>query len=290
MLSLALSFALLSSLGWAGLDVVRKHMVRQMAPEALVVLLNLVQLPGFSLWVLVDGRTTIHPGYLKYLAGSLLLNLAANLLFLKSVRRSPLSATIPLLALTPVFTALVGASWSSERPSSSQWLGITCVVAGAFMLNATPLDFARPARLLGTILRERGSLYMAAVAALWSVAPFFDKQALALASAPLHAVLLSGGVAGAMLLFLVASRSTGTLRNAYQLRTPLALSALSACAGFGFQLLAIQLMWISLFEALKRALGMSLSVVSGRIFFGERVHPLKLASVAAMALGVLLLI
>src|SRR5690606_12298660 len=123
MLTLGLLFTVLSSLGWAGFDVVRKHMVRRLDPGALVVLVNLVQVPGFVVWLLVEGPR-IEAGYLKFFWGSLLLNLAAHLLFFRSVRLSPLSSTIPLLGLTPVFTALVGMSWAGEYVTERQWVGI----------------------------------------------------------------------------------------------------------------------------------------------------------------------
>lgn len=289
MLTLGLLFTVLSSLGWAGFDVVRKHMVRRLDPGALVVLVNLVQVPGFVVWLLVEGPR-IEAGYLKFFWGSLLLNLAAHLLFFRSVRLSPLSSTIPLLGLTPVFTALVGMSWAGEYVTERQWVGISAVVVGALILNATRKDIERPWRLVTSIARERGSLYMAAVALLWSIAPFFDKRALTHASVGVHGALLSAGIATAMWLWLLASRRSHSLRAAGEVKGSLLISALTALLAFGCQLLAIQIMLVSLFEGLKRGSGMILSVLSGRVFFDEQIRPTKMISVLAMTAGVLLLI
>jgi multidrug transporter EmrE-like cation transporter len=49
-------------------------------------------------------------------------------------------------------------------------------------------------------------------------------------------------------------------------------------------------MFVSLFEGLKRGLGMTLSVVSGRVFFAEPITLLRVLSVAVMTLGVALLV
>jgi multidrug transporter EmrE-like cation transporter len=55
------------------------------------------------------------------------------------------------------------------------------------------------------------------------------------------------------------------------------------------QLYALRLVMVSVFEAVKRGVGMSLSVLSGRLWFGEPVTVKKLCAVGAMGLGVALL-
>jgi multidrug transporter EmrE-like cation transporter len=56
-----------------------------------------------------------------------------------------------------------------------------------------------------------------------------------------------------------------------------------------FQLFAIELLQVSHFEALKRGISMTGSVVNGRIFFGEAVSVRKLSSVAVMLGGIVML-
>jgi len=290
MSALAFLFTMASTLAWAGFDVTRKYYVRRAEPAALVVLINASQLPGFVIWAAVEQGWRLETGYWIYGSVALVLNVAANLLFFWSVRLGALSATVPLLGLTPVFTALIGIVLLAEVPTSLQWIAITLVVFGALGLNAHASDLARPWRLLSTPVRERGGLYMTLVALLWSVTPVLDKLALEHASLGLHATFISGGTALLMFSALAFAGRVTVLGPALRARPLLASCAALSLVAFGCQLVAIQLMFVSLFEGLKRGLGMILSVVSGRVFFAEPVTLLRALSVAVMTLGVALLV
>lgn len=287
---LGLTFTLLSSLGWASFDALRKRMVHRVSATPLVVWINVVQVPGFIVWSVLEHKLVSSHEYLYYLPATLSLNVVANYLFLKSVHLSPLSSTIPLLGLTPVFTALIGATWLGETPTMKQWVGITAVVTGAFGLNANVRDLARPWQLFANTVRDRGSSYMTVVALLWSAAPFFDKQALLYAGVGVHGALVSGGVALSMAIGLFAGNRQRELAAARHIKGALGWSAACALVAFGCQLVAIQLVFVSLFEGLKRGIGMLLAVVSGRVFFSEPVRPVKAFAVLLMTSGVLLLV
>lgn len=290
MSALALMFTIASTLAWSGFDVVRKFFVRRAEPAALVVLINLSQLPGFVVWAALESQPHLDARYWFYGMVALVLNVAANLFFFWAVRLGALSATVPLLGLTPVFTALLGIVLLDELPTRTQWIAIVLVVLGALGLNARRNDLTRPWRLLSTPVRERGGLYMTLVALLWSVTPVFDKLALEHASLGLHASVISAGTALLMFLVLVVTRRTTLLRPALGAPRLLLGSAVLSLAAFGCQLVAIQLMFVSLFEGLKRGVGMILSVLSGRFFFGEPITLLRTASVVLMTLGVALLV
>ena len=66
------------------------------------------------------------------------LNWVANLAFLRALALSPLSVTIPLLSLTPVFTALLAIPLLGETPTALQSAEILAVVAGAFLIRLRP--------------------------------------------------------------------------------------------------------------------------------------------------------
>src|SRR4051812_42177632 len=71
-----------SSLGWSGFDLLRKLLVREVAPVALLFLLTAGTVPLFGAWLAIDGAAAPRPGYLAPALGSVLLNVVANLLFL----------------------------------------------------------------------------------------------------------------------------------------------------------------------------------------------------------------
>src|SRR5437588_12977433 len=103
----ALALILASSLAWGGFDALRKLLVDRIRPLALLCLLTLASVPLFGLWVAVDGVPRVQPGYLAPALASIALNVGANLAYIAALRTGALSVTIPLLSLTPAFTALL---------------------------------------------------------------------------------------------------------------------------------------------------------------------------------------
>src|SRR6185295_19623320 len=175
-----------------------KLLVRKMAPVALLFLLTAGTVPLFAVWLAIDGAAAPRPGYLAPALGSVLLNVAANLLFLDGMRQAPISVTVPLLSLTPVFTTLTAIPMLGERPSAIGVTGILLVIAGAIWLN-WPRQTLAPGEIRHSL---KGGLMVAGTALLWSLTPPLDKMAVERASAPLHALVLTGGVALAVLLVL----------------------------------------------------------------------------------------
>ena len=267
-----------SSLAWSAHDVTRKFLVGKVRPVPLAFLLTVAAAPLFAIWTAVDGMPAIQAGYALPAVSSVLLNIAANLMFFAALRTSALSVTIPLLSLTPVFTALLGIPMLGEVPTPLQGLGIVLVVAGAFALN---LPEERPYWRW-----ERGAALMTTVALLWSLTVPLDKIAMARASAPFHATVLCGGVAAAVLAVLVWQRRLGELADLRQVRGVFALALVTSILALGLQLLAMQQVWVGLVETMKRGLGNVSAVVFGRVVFGEPVTLRKLLAVGLMAVGV----
>jgi len=126
-----------SSVAASGFDLSRKLASRHLRPLPMVFVLTAASVPLFAAAVALSGGVRIVPEYFVPATASLLLNIAANLAFIQSVRIAPLSLTVPLLSLTPAFTALLGFVVLGERPAGLAWLGIALVVGGAFTLHLT---------------------------------------------------------------------------------------------------------------------------------------------------------
>lgn len=267
-----------SSLAWSAHDVSRKLLVGRVRPVPLAFLLTAAAAPLFAVWTAVDGMPAVQPGYALPAAASVLLNIVANLMFFAALRSSALSVIIPLLSLTPVFTALLGIPMLGEVPTPLQGLGILLVVAGAFALN---LPEERPYWRW-----DPGAALMTAVALLWSLTVPLDKMAMARASAPLHATVLCGGVAAAVFAMLVWQRRLGELAGLRHVKGVFALALVTSLLALGLQLLAIQQIWVGLMETLKRGIGNVSAVAFGRVVFGEPATLRKLLAVGLMAVGV----
>jgi drug/metabolite transporter (DMT)-like permease len=286
----ALLLVLGSSLAWSGFDVCRKFLVSRVRPVALAFALTAGAVPLFALWTAVDGLPAVAPGYVLPAVGSVVLNVAANLLSFLALSVSPLSVTIPLLSLTPVFTALLGIPMLGEVPTARQGLGILLVVLGAFALNFPGDGPVSPGALLRTWRSERGAAFMVLAALLWSLTLPLDKIAIGRASGPFHATVLCTGVAAGILLVLAARRSLGELADVRRAGGMIGLGIVISIAALGLQFLAIQQVWVGLMEALKRSIGNLSAVVLGRVFFGEALTLRKLLAVGLMAAGVALIL
>ena len=128
--TLAVVLVLACALAFSGADIFRKLLASWMRPVPMLLGLAGGMAPFFVAWHLLEGGAPPTAGYWAPGLASTLINVAANLAFIEAVRRSPLSLTIPLLSLTPVFTSLLAIPLLGEAPSSRQWLGIGAVVVG----------------------------------------------------------------------------------------------------------------------------------------------------------------
>jgi multidrug transporter EmrE-like cation transporter len=110
-------------------------------------------------------------------------------------------------------------------------------------------------------------------------------MALERAALPAHALVQTGGVGVVLAAWLICRRRIGEVRAVRGARAPFLWAVAFATAAIGLQLLAIQSLFVALVESLKRAVGMAMSVVVGRVAFDERVDGFKWAAIALMAAG-----
>jgi drug/metabolite transporter (DMT)-like permease len=285
-ISPGLAFALAAALGWALFDLSRRFLSARFSAWTTVVGVTLPSLPLILIWGWRAGPWWVEPLYLVPGLGSLALNLGANFAYVRAYQLSPISLTLPMLSLTPVFSALLGAAVLGEPVSLRAAVGIACVVAGAVVLAAgwPSRQGRQPVRV------ESGSLVMALVALLWSGSVLLDKLALRHASAPLHALVLNGGVAIGGLIALALSGRLAELRG---LPRNGALLAFSVATGFGAlaaQLAALGSIPIGMLETLKRGVGGVMAVTWGRTFFAEPVTSSKAGAIALLTAGVALIL
>jgi len=289
-MSLPLSVLLLvvaCSLGWAGFDLLRKLLVREIPPVALVFLLTVGSAPLFLAWAVAQGPKMPGPGYWVPAIGSVILNIVANLLFLQGMRIAPISVTVPLLSLTPVFATLLAIPLLGERPNSGHVLGIFLVVGGAIVLHWRTGDKEETDRRQGSL---KGALMVALTAFLWSLTIPLDKMAVERGNAPFHGIVLTAGVAVGVLAVLVFQRGLGDLGTVRRVPGIYALALVVSTLALALQLLALPQVFVGTVETLKRGIGNVAALVSGRVFFHEPVTLRKLWAVVVMAVGVALIL
>jgi drug/metabolite transporter (DMT)-like permease len=280
-----------ASLASSGFDLSRKLLVRHLAPVPMVVLLAFASIPLFGAMVVAEGRAAVAPGYYAPAVGSVLLNIVANFTFLQAVRISPLSVTVPLLSLTPVFTALLGFLILGERLAPLAAAGIVMVVSGAFWLNLSQKDPA----IVGTpfwraAVSQPGAWLMAGTALLISCTIPLDKLAVAHANPPFHGLFLTSGIALGSLAVLAFQRRLGELAGVRQDWRSFLLALVMSTLALGLQLVALQYLLVSVIETVKRGTGNLLAVALGRAVFTEALSLPKVGAAFLMAAGVALIL
>ncbi|MGM0556144.1 MAG: EamA family transporter [Myxococcota bacterium] len=297
--------AVLSSVFWASLDITRKHIGEYMTASAAVIGIMLWQIPfivpfmaaeEFN-WVptfdnpVADIVFVPFPEvtgiYVLFGVGSVILNIAANFLFLRSVQISPLSLTTPYLSFTPVFSAIVAYFTLGEAPTGWGIAGIVTVCIGAFFLNPG----AKGEGLLGplkAIWNERGSMYMLIVAFIWSVTPVIDKEAAGMTSPMWHTLFLAFGVGLAFIVYRLIKDG-----GASELREELTNTKfwIAACGFFSVGAMAMQLgsyvfVKIAYVETIKRAIGVLSAILAGWVLFKEKDIGRRLVGAVVMIAGV----
>jgi len=284
----ALTVIVASSFAWGGFDALRKLLASRVSALPLTALLTSGQLVLFLAWLLAGADHRISLGYALPGSAAIAINLTASVLFIKAVQVSPLSLTIPLLSFTPVFSTLFSAALLGEWPRPLQQAGIVLAVLGALVLNLG--GGVSPRESLRALVRERGCLYMLCVALLWSVGAVVDKAALFRASPAVHASVQCAGITSLLLLLLARQGRLGELRRVLQVRGAYVAAVAVASLALALQLYALRLALVGIVETIKRAIGMTLSLANGRLFFGEPVTHGKLAGVGLLAAAVALIL
>jgi drug/metabolite transporter (DMT)-like permease len=278
-----------SGLAYSFVDVIRKVLLDEIRAVPLLFRLSAGPVPVFVLWWLVAGGQGFGAGYLAPALGSVALNIVSNLLFLESVRLSPLSLTIPFLSLTPVFTALLAIPMLGEVPTALQFTGIGITVVGAFLLNMGGAGLS-PRAAWTAFTREKGSVLMAIVALVWSFATPLDKLAMASASPAFHGLVLNVGVALGMLAMLLAQGRLREVAIPVGTRGRTFWAVILSFLGLALLLLSITRVWVSIADTIKRAINSGLALGLGKVVFGEAITPHKVVAVVLMTIGVVLIL
>ncbi len=286
--------ATIASLSFVLLDILRKVLGRRLPPVQIVIGLNCGAAAVFACVLGIHG---VPPLDLIFVAVALLEVITfalSSVLYVQAVALSPLSLTVPYLALTPVVSALVAAAVLGEIPDPRGWAGITLTVIGAILLHMGP--GINLLQLLRAPFREPGSRRMLVVALTWGVTTTLDKIAIRHGSEAMLGFWLSLG--GALLLAALrrVHRTLGDLQDANLrprhsgFRDPLLyLASVVSAAAVLCQYFAYRELMVAYVETVKRAGGL-LSATAGLTLFGETGSAFRLPAAALMILGLALLI
>jgi drug/metabolite transporter (DMT)-like permease len=135
----------------------------------------LYSLPCFAIGLCFVAQPPLDGVYLLCLLTSLPLNGISFVLYMRAIKVSPLSLTLPYLAFTPVFMILTGTLILDEWPNQWGTLGIVTTCLGGYILNLGPgrFTFRAPFKAFAG---ETGSWLMLIVAFIFSFAAVVGKK------------------------------------------------------------------------------------------------------------------
>ena len=259
--------ALLTALAAATQDAWVKRHFAAASPYEMMAYPLAYSLPMFCLAVPFIRLPPLDNTFFAYFVASIPINGLGYLLHIRAIQVSPLSLTLPYLALTPIFMLLTGFVVLGELPNGWGLIGILVIVSGGYVLNIDPRVYSplAPIRAFG---REKGSVLMLMVSLIYSLGAVVGKKAILHSSVMFFTVTFFISLCVVMLAAVIVSGHV-------ELRRLAVMPAKGTVAGGLLFLHAVCHGWaISMTKAvymisLKRV-SILIGVIYGGLFFRER--------------------
>ncbi|MGZ6248558.1 MAG: EamA family transporter [Syntrophales bacterium] len=207
--------------------------------------------------------------------------------YMKALKVSPLSITVPFLAFTPGFIILTGWIILGEEISTGGFCGIILIIVGAYFLNLSKTTYGLLAPIMA-IFREPGSRLMLLVSFLYAFTSTIGKLAIIHSNPYIFGITYNAALAVLLTLFLPAAAIAEPVKNL--VRRPiisLILGALVATTIFS-HMLAISMTNVAYMISLKRT-SLLFGVLYGALWFKEEKIAERLTGAIIMITGVFLI-
>lgn len=239
-----------------------------------------------SLFVIFYGIPEIKTEFWLGTVAFLFITPVWTLLYMKALKLSPLSITLPMMAFNPIFTALLAFVFQGSIPDASGWLGIVLISLGIYFVNSKSVQLNAIIENLQAIFNDKGAMAMLGVAFLWSLGAHFSKLRVDGSSALFST--FTGGLIGVMTTYILAfinrkKISVSVIVENYKNLLPMS----------GFYYLATITSSIALANgsaayvfSVKRSSILFSSLV-GKFFFGEHFTRWKYIGLFLIAIGIM---
>lgn len=215
------------------------------------------------------------------------LHVFSTILFMKALKASDLSITLPMICFTPIFLLITSPLIVGEFPDLFGVIGIVMIVIGAYTLNIKERHggFFAPFRAL---LKEKGPRYMLVVAFIFSITSNYDKIGV-LNTSPIFWTIAFNLFLSILLFPIMLWKSKNSIKHiGHNLKVLLPIGFFSAVTLI-FQMTAISLTLVAYVISIKR-ISIVLGVLWGGLIFKEKNIKDRMIGAIIMIGGVVLII
>jgi drug/metabolite transporter (DMT)-like permease len=169
-----LPLSLVAAFSMATADALSKRFHSSLSPYEMAVSRLIYTLPWLVGSFLVIPIVKPDTKYFIAIALGVPLEGCALYCYMRAIKVSPLSLTLPFLAFTPAFTILAGRIFLGERVSVIGLTGIFLIVIGSYCLNLSHIKGGLFAPIKA-IFKEPGSRLMLLVSCIYSITAVISK-------------------------------------------------------------------------------------------------------------------
>jgi len=284
---MGISLAILTAILWALFDVLRKKSLLFLTEVTVLLWIVFSQFIFFLIFLYFSEFNLVLKDYFLYAFLLILLNLVSLYLFLSVLKTGELSIYIPLLSFTPLFSAVYANIILGESLNYFQYIGIFFIILGAYLLY---LDkFSSVTKNQFSLLKNKNFFIVIVVALIWSLTPVLDKECMKYSDIYLHGFIQSLGMLLFFPLIFIKKINLKSLSLKKKIKVNFFILAL-VVVGFlstFFQLFTLNHIFVAELEALKRSIGIILSLIFGQYIFKEKINLIKFLAVCIIVLGVI---
>ncbi|MBI3377941.1 MAG: EamA family transporter [Nitrospirae bacterium] len=227
--------------------------------------------------------------FYRAFAIALPLEIVTIILYIKALRVSPLSLTLPFLAITPVFLIFISYLIVGEKVSFRGGAGIFLIAAGSYTLNISEIKkgILEPFR---SIPREKGSVFMIGVALIYCFTASLGKIAIE-HSSPLFFVItyyIALTICFAPIAFWMGRKELGVFFRDKQFRK-LVLPGVFFAVMAATHMLAMNLTKVAYMISVKR-LSLIIGIMYGYFLFREENIKERFLGAVLMLIGFVLVV
>ena len=289
MTNLWVVLSLISAFSLATSDALAKKSLQE-NDEYLVAWFRLIFTLPLLLFVMVFTPVpALDSDFYKAFIIALPLEVVTVILYIKALKLSPLSLTLPFLSLTPFFLILNSYLILGEKVSFPGAVGILLIVFGSYLLNIAEADkgIFEP---LKAIKREKGSVLMICVALIYSFTSSFGKIAIEHSSSLFFGItyFIALNIVFVPIGLIKGRRGLGIFLREGKFKSVI-------LPGFFYALMvithmtAMKLTKVAYMISVKRA-SLLIGIIYGYLFFREQNIRSRLAGALLMFIGFLLVV